>query len=117
MAEETQKTLDLDELLGQKTVVKVRRHGIEYELADLNALGAHKILQFQAMRQKVARLQLADEITEEQSAEIEKLFEKMLSMLCEALPLHEISYPEKTTILAFYFTETLPKKAKSPNRK
>jgi hypothetical protein len=116
MADEKIKTLDLDELLGQAKAVKVRRHGIEYELAQLSGLGVHKILQFQSLRKKVALMQVADNITEEQAAEIERLFDGMLSMLCDSLPLDEITYPEKTTILAFYFTETAPKKAKSPRK-
>lgn len=115
MAEE-QKTYDLDELLGQKIVLKVKHKGVEHGLTDLNTLGVHKILQFQGMRQKVARLQLLDEISEEQAAEIENLFTKMIAMICPTLPLSDVTYAEKTAILGFYFSETAPKKKMIPSR-
>ncbi len=116
MSEKNIPMLDLDEMLGQTKVVKVRRHGIEYVFADLNGMGVHKILQFQSMRQRIVRLQMLDDISEEQALEIEKLFDKMLGALCADLPLNEITYTEKTTILGFYFTETAPKKARSPKQ-
>lgn len=108
--------LDLDELLGQRKQIKVRRNGIEYDLADMNALSAKEVIQIQTMRSKIARLQILDELSEEQSTEIEKLFDGILSMLCKDITLAEISYVEKTSILAFYFTESQTKKAISPKK-
>lgn len=113
MAEELV-TLDLDEVLGQTKAVKVRRHGIEYDLADLNALSVHKIIQFQSLRRKATMLQLQENVSEEQAGVIEQMFDQMLRILCDSLP-PNLSYSEKTAILAFYFTETAPKKVMSPN--
>lgn len=108
--------LDLDELLGQRKQIKVRRNGVEHDFSDMNALSAKEVIQIQTMRQKIARLQILDDLNEEQSKEIEKLFDGILAMLCKDIPLAEISYVEKTTILAFYFTESQTKKAMSPKK-
>ena len=114
MAEETIKTLDLNDLLGETKAIKVRKDGCEYELTHLNNLGVHKILQFQGFRRQSTMLQLMDTISEDQAMQIEVLFDKMLHVLCADMPLEKFSYTEKTTILAFYFTETAPKKVMSP---
>lgn len=111
------KVLDLDEILGQRNQVIVRRKDIEYSMRDMNALSANEVIRLQAMRQKVARLQMLDDLSDEQAVEIEKLFDSILGLLCAELPLREISYSEKTTILAFYFTEIQTKKAMSPKMK
>lgn len=108
------KTLNLDDLLGASKAVKVRKDQMEYELAKLDALGVHKVLQFQGFRRQVTMLQLVDEPSKEQAEQIEILFDKMLRVLCEDLPLEKFTYVEKTRILGFYFVETAPKKAGSP---
>jgi hypothetical protein len=115
--EDNNHVLDLDEALGQRMKVKVRRNGIEYSFVDLYALGAHKVIQIQSMRQKVARLQIMSEISEKQAEEIEKLFDDILMMLCADFPIKDITYMEKTTVLTFYFTEIQQKKVVSPNKK
>jgi hypothetical protein len=115
MAEE-QRVLDLDEVLGQRARVKVRRNGVEYGFVDLYALGAYKVMQLQTMRQKVARFQLMDNISEEQATEAEKLLDDILKMLCADLPLQDCTYMDKTTVLTFYFTEIQQKKVMSPTK-
>lgn len=112
--ENNSKVLDLDQILGQRNKIVVRRKDVEYSMRDMNALSANEVIRLQTMRQKVARLQMLEEPTDEQAIEIEKLFDRLLGLLCAEMPLGEISYSEKTTILAFYFTESQQKKAVSP---
>lgn len=114
MSDEKSKVLDLDQILGQRNQIVIRRKDVEYSMRDMNALSANDVIRLQAMRQKIARLQMLDELTEDQAKEIEKLFNSILGLLCAEIPLGDISYSEKTTILAFYFTESQTKKAMSP---
>lgn len=116
MAEEKNVVLDLDEILEGIKKIQVRRQGVTYDFLDLSSMPASNVIKIQTMRQKIARLQMLDEINEEQAQNIEKLFGSILGLLCPDLPLGEISYTEKTTILAFYFTESQSKKVRSPKK-
>lgn len=110
MADDVRKALDLDELFGQARAIKVKWQGKEYELVQFNGMNSYQVLSFQKMRRDIVVAQLDETISAERAAEIEKLFDDMLTILCKDLPLHEISYVEKTTIIAFYFQETQEKK-------
>lgn len=109
--------LDLDEVIGQRTKVKIRKDGVEYEFVDLYALGAYKVIQIQTMRQKVARLQIMEDVSEKQAEEIETLFDEILKMLCAEFPLKAVTYMDKTAVLTFYFSEIQQKKAVSLSKK
>ena len=113
MADDVRKSLDLNELFGKtKTIKVICRDMKEYELVQFSGMNSYEVLSFQKMRRDVIRLQLEGTISAERAVEIEKLFDDMLTILCKELPLGEISYVEKTTIIAFYFQETQEKKAK-----
>lgn len=116
MSGEGKTVLDLDEMLGQKMQIVVRRKGVEYYFVDMNSLSANKVIQIQTMRQKISRLQFLDDISDMQAKEIETLFDGILSMLCPEFPLNDATYTEKTSMLAFYFTESQPKKVRSPKK-
>ena len=114
MSEEKNVVLNLDEILKGRKKIQVLRQGVGYDFLDLSSLPASKVIKVQTMRQKIARLQMLEDLSDEQVRDIEMLFDSILSLLCPDLPLSEISYTEKTTILAFYFTESQAKKARSP---
>lgn len=114
MAEQNNAVLNLDEVLEGRRKIQVRRQGAAYDFIDLSSMSASNVIKIQTMRQKIARLQMLDEISDEQAQNIEKLFDGILSLLCPTLPVADIAYTEKTTILAFYFTESQAKKARSP---
>lgn len=113
MAEEV-KSLDLDEMLGEKQTVKVKYGGAEYFMRDINSFSGYQLLKVQNMRRKVSMLQAQEEITEEQAADIENLFDTILNMLCAELPISSMAYAEKATVISFYFTEVRKKKVMPP---
>ena len=106
------KTLDLDEMLGEKQTVKVKRGTEEYMMRDISSFSTYQILRMQGMRRKIATLQLQDEVSEEQANELEKLFNDILGMLCPEMQLENLTYTDKTSVLAFYFMEVRKKKVK-----
>jgi hypothetical protein len=111
MTDEVRK-LDLDELFGQAQAVKVVHNGREYELLKLDALGPRQAVKIQKMQKKAQVLQsLGEQITEEQSLEIEKIFEDIILMLCEDFPVKEITFAKKLRIVMYYMEETEGKKA------
>lgn len=113
MSEEI-KSLDLDEMLGEKQTVKVKRDGVEYLMRDINSFSGYELLKVQNMRRKVSGLQAQEEITEDQANDIEKLFDVILNMLCEKLPITSMAYAEKATVISFYFMEVRKKKVTNP---
>jgi hypothetical protein len=112
---EEHKALDLDELFGQARAVMVKWQGKEYELIRLEALGPKAIMRFQSMQKKANELRSASmlkkQLTDEQSADIESLFDEMLTMLCQKFPVKTVPFAAKTKALEFYITETQGKKA------
>jgi hypothetical protein len=115
MAEDKQ-VLDLDAILGQQTVIKIRRNGIEYEMLKLTNLGVYPYMQFQDLRKRIAQIQMQGEMTEEKASKVESMFDEILSMVGKTLPLNELSYYEKINVLAFYLSESEPKKVISPKQ-
>lgn len=116
MADE-KKVLNLDEVFGQDRPIKVVWKGDEYALHRFTALSVAEVLKFQKMRREAARLQIMDEITDERSRAIEDLFNAMLAMIGPELPLAEIPYVMKPSILAFYFGQLDEKKRVNPARR
>lgn len=110
------KTLDLDEMLGEKQIVKIKRGDKEYLLRDIDSFSTHQLLQIQGMRRKITTLQLREDVTEEEAGNLEILLNDILKILCLEMPLSELSYSEKTYIIAFYFMEVRKKKAKKPSQ-
>lgn len=110
---EEKKVLDLSEVLGERKSVVIRRGEVEYRLKDLDAFSTYQLLRIQKMRRKIAVLQTQDEISEEGAKEMEALLGEITAMLSDELP-SDLTYTEKTTILAFYFMEVREKKARSP---
>lgn len=113
MAEE-KKVLDLDALFGQARTVKVKFGGKKYELVRVEALGPRAISQFQKLQKKSNQLQMKNldgEISDQQETDIIALFDQMLGMLCQDLPLSEIPFAAKARTLEFYVMETQGKNA------
>lgn len=110
MADEN-KILDLDEALGEKKSVVIRRDGTEYRLRDLGDFSTFQLLRIQRMRRKISILQAGEDVTEEDAKELEVTLGEILQMLSDELPA-ALSYAEKTAILAFYFMEVRQKKTK-----
>ena len=111
------KVLNLDEMFGEDRPVKVKWKTGEYELHRFTALSVTNVLKFQKMRREVMRLQVLDEVTEKDAKTIESLFNAMLQMIGPELPLDEIPYVMKPTILAFYFEQIDEKKRTIPAKK
>ena len=111
------KVLNLDEMFGEDRPVKVKWKTGEYELHRFTALSVTNVLKFQKMRRDVMRLQVLDEVTEKDAGTIESLFNAMLKMIGPELPLDEIPYVMKPTILAFYFEQIDEKKRTIPAKK
>ena len=115
MADEN-KVLNLDEVFGQDRPIKVKWKENEYALHRFTALSVTEVLRFQKMRREVMRLQLIEEVTEKEGGEIEALFNAMLKLIGPDLPLDEIPYVMKPSILAFYFEQIDEKKRASTKR-
>ena len=111
------KVLNLDEMFGEDRPVVVKWKTGEYELHRFTALSVTNVLKFQKMRRDVMRLQVLDEVTEKDAGTIESLFNAMLKMIGPDLPLDEIPYVMKLTILAFYFEQIDEKKRTIPAKK
>lgn len=111
MAEE-KRVLNLDEVFGQDMLIKVKWNEKDYELRHITAMSVTEVLQFQKMRRDVVRLQIQD-VTENDSLEIESLFNTMIKLLCPDMPLDEMPYVLKPSILAHYF-EQIEKKRTAP---
>lgn len=111
------KVLNLDEMFGEDRPVKVKWKEGEYELHRFTALSVVNVLRFQKMRRGVMRLQVVDEVSEKDAATIETLFNEMLKLIGPDLPLDDIPYVMKPTILAFYFEQIDEKKRTSPRRR
>jgi len=110
MADEN-KVLDLDALFGQARAVKVKWQGKEYELLRLEAIGPRQAVKFQKLQLRAAKLQNVDEeMSDEQAAELEAVFNDILKLLCEELPLETMTVLHKMNILAFYTEQTQGKK-------
>lgn len=110
------KVLNLDELFGEDRPVVVRWREREYALLRFTAMGVKQVLKFQRLRRDAVREQLLADESEEAAAKVEALFDAMLAMIGPELPLNELPYVLKPSILAFYFEQLEEKKtnARSP---
>lgn len=110
------KVLNLDELFGEDRPVMVRWREREYPLLRFTAMGVKQVLKFQRLRRDAVREQLLADESEEAAAKVEALFDAMLAMIGPELPLNELPYVLKPSILAFYFEQLEEKKtnARSP---
>lgn len=111
---EKRKVLDLDEIFGQARTVKIKFQEKQYELVRVEALGPRAISKFQGLQKKANALQMENlkgEISDAQEQQIVALFDQMLEMLCEDLPLNEMGFAMKAKTLEFYVLETQGKNA------
>lgn len=120
MANDKNRILDLDDLLGQNKSVKVKWHTKEYALLTVEAISPKQAVQFQRMQEKTIKLQTPKangdasknaDVTDDDAAQLEALVDEMLIMLCSELPIGEIPFGGKMRILNFYMEETQGKKA------
>jgi hypothetical protein len=105
------KALDLDELFGQDKSVKVKWHDKNYDLLLVGAIGPKDALALQKMQARTAALGMAsDEINDQDAEELERMFDEMLKILSNELPLKEIPFGAKMRILQFYTEQSQGKK-------
>lgn len=106
-----QRVLDLDDLLGQASSIKVKWNGREYELLRMESVSPKQAVKFQKLQARANRLQTNGESTEEADAvELENVMDEMLGMLCKDLPLTEIPFGMKMRIVTFYGEQAQGKK-------
>lgn len=107
--------LDLDELLGQASAIKVKWNGREYELLRMESVSPKQAVKFQKLQARANRLQMNSDNTEDADAvELESVMDEMLAMLCADLPLAEIPFGMKMRIVTFYGEEAQGKKKTAP---
>lgn len=112
MTDNNNKPLNLDELFGQASHVKVIWQGKEYELMRMEAISPKQSVQFNRLKVKANALQNASEdMSSEQAADLEAVIDEMLSLLCKDLPVKKMEFAAKLRVLVFYTEQTQGKKA------
>lgn len=107
------KPLNLDELFGQARAVIVIKDDVRHELIRLEGLDPKQAVRFQKLQVKAASLKNINpkKPTETQADEVVGAVDEMLTILCNTLPIDQLSFVEKTRILEYYFEEAQEKKA------
>lgn len=108
------KLLNLDELFGQARKVKVRFQEKDYEFLRMEGISPRQATQFNKLQMQASRLQNgmknSQDITEEQGVEIDKIFDRMIQMLCPDFPVDRLPFMGKMRVIQFYMEETQGKK-------
>jgi hypothetical protein len=106
------KPLNLDELFGQASHVKVTWQGKTYELLRMEAISPRQAVQFNRLKMRANDLQNADEeMSNKQANDLEKVIDEMLILLCKDLPLSTMEFIVKLRVLVYYTEQTQGKKA------
>lgn len=110
MADQNEKTLNLDELFGNARAVKVIHDGREYELLRMEGISPKHLAKLQSLQKRAMAAQGRD--LESGGGEMmEQMYDEMLGILCADLPLDTLAFAKKVRIMSFYIEETQGKKA------
>ena len=112
MADKQNNVLDLQQLFGQSQSIKVKcRDGKTYELMRMDAITPKEAVRFQKLQVRASSIQKAGQnMSNEQAADLTIIFDELLSILCKDLPLKQMEYLEKVTVINFYMEQTQGKK-------
>lgn len=107
-----QNILDLQALFGQAKAIKVKaRNGKTYELLRMEGITPREAVRFQKLQVRAQKLQrIKNDISDEQAAELSRIFDDLLLILCKDLPLKDMEYAEKIAVVRFYMEQTQGKK-------
>lgn len=105
------KPLNLDELFGQASAVKVIWQGKTYELMRMEAISPKQAVKFNKLRVKANALQnVVEDMNDKQGSDLEKVVDEMLSLLSRELPVSEMPFAIKLRTLVYYTEQTQGKK-------
>lgn len=103
MSDETKAVLDLDELFGNATPIKVKWQGKDYELRLPESMGPVEYAQFGKLQTRVNALQVGDGTMDEtQAGEMDQLVNNMLAILNGEIGKAQLPFVARMRALEFY---------------
>jgi hypothetical protein len=105
--EKPTKKLNLDEIFGVDRPILIELKGVQYPLLRPESMPAERILRWERMEEGMRQISKSEIDDETKAAKLEAVIVDLLEMVCGTpkLPVHEMSFLMKTTVLEFYTSE------------